>query len=205
MKKANLIGQRFTKLVVIGKANNRGNRCYWLCKCDCGKEVEVTTANLRSGKTRSCGCIYFRHFQTKGGKETKIYKSWHSMKSRCYRVKDISYPRYGGRGIKVCNEWNNDFVVFQKWAYENGFREDLTLDRIDVNGDYSPENCRWVSQKEQSRNRTTNKYLTVNGVTKCYTDWSLLIGHNRSYLVGYLQRHSEEEAINKIKEICYGY
>lgn len=159
-----LTGKRFGKLVAIKPIGKKYNRTVWLCKCDCGNEVEVVGTALSSGNTNSCGCSTLKH----GMFGTRIYNVWHTMKERCYVKSQTSYKNYGGRGIKVCDEWQ-EFIPFMKWAYENGYDEnakrgECTLDRIDVNGDYCPENCRWVSQSVQSNNRRDNVYIEYNGV-----------------------------------------
>lgn len=201
MRKIDLKGQKFGKLEVIEQSKNHGRKVAWSCKCDCGKIIEVTSTHLISGHTKSCGCIYFRHFQTEGGKATRLYRIWIAMRKRCDNEKDIGYSYYGGRGIRVCDEWENDFVNFQTWSLSNGYAENLTIDRIDTNGNYCPENCRWSTKKEQATNRRSNKYLVIDGVKKTYTEWSLLIGRNRSYFTSYMQRHTENEAIAKIKGV----
>lgn len=159
-----LTNMRFGKLVAIKPVGRKRRKVVWLCKCDCGKEVEVVGTSLSNGNTKSCGCSTLKH----GMFGTRIYGVWRSMKERCYVKKHISYPNYGGRGIKVCDEWQ-EFIPFMEWAYENGYDEnakrgECTLDRIDVNGDYCPENCRWVSQSVQSNNRRDNVYIEYNGI-----------------------------------------
>jgi hypothetical protein len=109
-------------------------------------------------------------------KGTRLYKTWGNMKSRCYRKKDISYPNYGGRGIVVCDEWRDSFEAFRDWALSHGYRDDLTLDRIDLNGNYEPENCRWQTYKQQANNRRSNKYLECDGKRLTYSEWADLYG-----------------------------
>ena len=159
-----LTGQHFGKLTVIefgGVSKNR--KTLWICKCDCGSITKpIVGSNLRSGAVRSCGCLKvdasvanakYNHIQY-----SRLYGVWHSMKKRCYYPKFKQFADYGGRGIKVCDEWRTDFTAFQKWAYANGYDDTAeygkcTLDRIDVNGNYEPSNCRWVSMEEQNKNR----------------------------------------------------
>lgn len=159
-----LTGVRFGKLVAIKPCGKKYNRTVWLCKCDCGKEVEVVGTALSSGNTSSCGCLS----KPRGMFGTRLYNVWHTMKERCYVKSQTSYHNYGGRGIKVCDEWQ-EFIPFMKWAYENGYDEnakrgECTLDRIDPNGNYCPNNCRWVSWDIQANNKNTNVLIEHNGV-----------------------------------------
>lgn len=153
-----LTGQRFGKLVVLSYAGKDKNRhSLWLCRCDCGTEKIISSTALMSGQ-KSCGCEGARttlsQRMTKHGMyKSRIYDIWHCMKDRCYREKNSKYHLYGGRGIKVCDEWKNNFVAFYEWAMENGYNDNLTLDRIDCDGNYEPANCRWATVTEQNRNR----------------------------------------------------
>ena len=110
--------------------------------------------------------------------ETRLYRIWHDMKQRCYNPRRIKYPIYGGRGIRICEAWRSSFLAFERWAAQSGYRDDLSLDRIDVNGHYSPENCRWATVAEQSRNRRDNHNITVGRHTMCVTDWAAAIGQS---------------------------
>ena len=114
------------------------------------------------------------------GTKTKLYRVWCSMKERCNNPNHKSYKNYGGKGIKVCNEWSSDYSKFLSWAYEHGYKEGLTIDRINGNNDYSPENCRWVTTAEQNRNYSRNHFITYNGETKCLADWADFFGINRA-------------------------
>ena len=117
-----------------------------------------------------------------GCTETRLYRIWRNMKTRCNCVTDSHYPRWGGRGIKVCSGWNNSFIEFQKWALANGYQDNLTIDRIDNNKGYCPENCRWTTLKEQSRNTRNNHYLTFNGETHCINEWAEITGLSRDLI-----------------------
>ena len=156
----NLIGQKYGRLTVIERyKNSKNNRVQWKCKCDCGNYKIVTSSDLRSNKIKSCGCLRkekaiilgkntnLKHNMT----HTRIYRIWISMRNRCYYKKNIAYKNYGKRGIKVCKEWKDDFMNFYNWAINNGYKDDLTIDRIDVNGNYEPNNCRWVDMKQQQK------------------------------------------------------
>lgn len=181
-----LTGKKFNRLTVIERAgSNKNKQALWLCKCDCGNEVKVISADLKSGHTKSCGCLHIQRIiqynkQTKSTHNmtnTRLYKIWYTMKQRCYYTKHKSYNNYGAKGIRICQEWINDFQSFYDWAIKNGYDENAkygkcTLDRIDVNGNYEPDNCRWVDMKVQTRNRTNNHLLTYNGETHCISEWA---------------------------------
>jgi len=155
-----LTGQRFGRLVVAERAANRGkNISYWWCICDCGTEKEIRGSNLRHGATRSCGCLLSERAREThiihGKCHERIYNIWLGMRQRCSNKQNPAYYRYGGRGITVCNEWN-DFQAFYQWAMANGYSDDLTIDRIDNMKNYYPQNCRWTTWGQQGINRRNN-------------------------------------------------
>lgn len=165
-----LTGYKFGDLTVIHQVESRKRQRFWLCLCTCGKTTIVGTGNLTSGKTKSCG---HRKNAPKHGKAgTRIYTIYQSMKQRCENPHNTNYKSYGGRGIKVCQAWRKSFEIFSEWALSNGYDDSLELDRINVNGDYSPENCRWISHLEQCQNRRTNVTVTINGVTHTLSEWA---------------------------------
>lgn len=184
-----LTGNRFGKLVAIEKIsrhrNNGKTRTYWRCKCDCGNEIEVAADALRKGSQISCGCyrkancskMFTKHNMT----DTRLYYVWSSIKSRCENRNVHEYKYYGARGIKICDEWRNDFMCFYNWAIENGYDDNAergryTIDRIDTNGNYCPDNCRFVTQAKQMTNIRTNHNIEYNGEVHCISDWARITG-----------------------------
>ena len=178
MKRAvDLTGKRFGRLVVVERDFSYKKAAYWRCRCDCGNETTVQSVHLRSGATQSCGCLHMENafksnWSSHGGYKTRLYAEWTGMKGRCYNMKNHRYPDYGGRGIKVCPEWRNSFVSFRDWALANGYQDDLTIERKDVNGDYCPENCCWATQKEQQNNRRNNHYIIYQGRRQTIKQWA---------------------------------
>lgn len=164
-----LKGQRFGRLTVLERIGTRSGCALWRCLCDCGKLVNIPSRSLRSGNTKSCGCLHSAELIMRNKKNAKhnhsddrLYGVWHAMKQRCYNKHRKDYQNYGERGIKVCEEWKNDFTNFRKWALENGYDchaqyMTCTIDRINVNKDYSPTNCRFVDAKIQANNRRKRK------------------------------------------------
>lgn len=195
MSKVNdLTGMKFNKLTVIERAeNNKYNRAQWLCRCDCGNIIVVSGNAILESNTKSCGCLKGEtdrksKNKTHGMSETRLFRCWTAMKARCRDKHLKAYKDYGGRGIKVCDEWEHDFMAFYNWSMANGYRDDLTIDRKDVNGNYCPENCRWITKKEQASNKRTNRYIEHNGETKTIAEWAKIAGVERSVLRGRIDR-----------------
>ena len=176
--KQNLTGHRFGRLVVVEKSgHDKFNQFLWKCRCDCGKEITTTTNRLNMGKTRSCGCLKAEVNISHGMCYTRINSIYRKMKERCFWRKSPRYGDYGGRGITVCNEWlgENGFLNFYNWAISNGYSDNLTLDRMDNNGNYEPSNCRWVDEITQMNNMRNNHLLTYNGETHTVAEWARIM------------------------------
>lgn len=168
----------------VFKENDRNT--YWLCKCECGNETIVSAQHLKNGHTKSCGCLHTERFTlshtSHGLAKHPLYKIYKGIKERTTKEYNKSYKYYGDRGIKLCDEWENDFKSFYNWAMENGYKKGLTIDRIDVNGNYAPNNCRFVSQKVQQNNRRNNHEITYNSETHTIAQWADILGMKYSTL-----------------------
>lgn len=195
-------GERYGRLIVIERAPNfvcsSGRQLVmWRCKCDCGNITNVSTNSLRSGLTTSCGCWNYEQQKSSitkhrihgdtNGEFRLLYEKWNKIKSRCYSECCHSYKNYGGRGIKMCDEWKNDYLSFKQWALSNGYDKHLSIDRIDVNGDYCPWNCRWVTNKQQQNNKRNNKYITFNNITHTQQEWAEITGLSRHTIASRLK------------------
>lgn len=176
-----IVDQTFGRLTVLEFSHtNKHGKSMWKCKCDCGNERIVAGSHLKNGHTSSCGCtkneIVGSRYRTHGMRKTRLYRIWLNIKNRCTNPKDEHFKDYGGRGITVCDEWKNNFEAFHEWSMANGYEEHLTIDRIDVNGNYCPENCRWTTQKEQARNKRNTVFIELNGEIHSLSEWSEIIG-----------------------------
>ena len=180
--RVNLRGNVFGRLTVTAFVGwDKHKHPLWLCRCDCGNTVTVKGCHLKCNHTKSCGCLrnelVGERYRTHGERHTRIYRIWLNMKSRCYIPKSSAFKHYGGRGIRVCDDWQK-YEAFRDWAMANGYRDDLTLDRIDVNGNYSPDNCRWATFTEQANNTRKTILIEYGGVVRSLHDWSRLTGVN---------------------------
>lgn len=163
MKLVDITDQKFGRLTVIGRAETKNKHTMWRCVCDCGNEIIAEAYNLKCGHTGSCGCVQIERTaeanRTHGMRKTRLYRIWTDMKNRCYQQSYHGFKHYGGRGITVCKEWKNSFEAFRDWALSNGYADNLTIDRIDVNGNYRPDNCKWATMADQNKNkRAENGY-----------------------------------------------
>ncbi|WP_277679659.1 hypothetical protein [Gracilibacillus dipsosauri] len=178
-KAKDLTKYKFGRLTPVRRVENVGKVTVWLCKCDCGNYKKIRYSDLVNERTVSCGCKAkenllkrnYKHGMATTSNRNRLYRIWAGMKSRCTNRNATHYESYGGRGITVCVEWLNSFESFRDWALLNGYNDDLSIDRIDVNGNYEPDNCRWVTREEQGRNRRTNSIFKIDGVEKPLVVW----------------------------------
>ncbi|MGL4453134.1 MAG: hypothetical protein ACRCTZ_18385 [Sarcina sp.] len=183
--KEDLVGREFGRLIVVElniEESLKKRNIYWTCSCCCGniKIAKQTALMSKNKKTmvNSCGCLKKevliernKDSKYKDKKSQRLLSIWTAMKDRCYSEKNKKYEYYGGRGISICQEWLDDYSKFEKWSFDNGYGEKLTIDRINFNGSYEPKNCRWVDMKVQNNNKNNNKYIEYNGETKTLSEW----------------------------------
>lgn len=175
-KTIDLAGKTFGKLTVLEKSVKSGKNTSWLCRCVCGVEKSILAYNLTSGKSRSCGCVRGAKLgglvRTHSGSGTRLYSIYKGMKQRCGNPKNPAYKYYGGKGICLCDEWVEGFDAFREWAISNGYSEGLSIDRIDPNGWYSPENCRWVTMHQQQNNKINSMFIVVGKDKLTIAEWA---------------------------------
>ena len=197
-------GNRYGRLTVLEFAGiEKRKHALWRCRCDCGNEIVVQGKNLRSGNTKSCGCLNADKskerivaFNTKHGKtHDPLFRRWSNMLTRCENPNAINYADYGGRGITVCEEWH-DFQTFYDWAMSSGYEPGLTIDRVDNGKGYSPDNCRWATSREQAENRRSTRLFEFNGETHCLSKWARMFCVDPTNLQG----KSDEEIRRKLAE-----
>lgn len=203
-KALDLTDRQFDRLRVIRQAESlrRPNgklRRRWLCQCECGNLITVLGENLISGNTKSCGCYHRdlmrEKLRTHGDTDARLYNIWCAIKRRCFNPSVPEYARYGGRGISMCSVWAESYEAFKAWAMQTGYdpnapRGACTIDRIDNDGNYEPENCRWVSQREQMNNVSYNRHITYHDETHTVAEWSRLTGIPYATLLQRLTRYS---------------
>lgn len=162
-----LKGKRFGMWTVLEPFEKKKEGTYWICRCDCGNISNVHGGNLIAGRSKSCGCQRGKQtisrFTKHKGSKTRLYVIYNGIKSRCFNKNNPAYYRYGGRGITMCEEWVNSFELFREWSLNNGYDDKLSIDRIDVNGNYEPNNCRWSTPKEQGNNTRKNLIFQIDG------------------------------------------
>ncbi|MGN0472204.1 MAG: AP2 domain-containing protein [Lachnospiraceae bacterium] len=206
MKIVDITGKKFGRLTVIKKVGSKNHSSVWLCKCDCGCEKEITLNHLRQG-TKSCGCLSIDISSERGKKSkigersrkhgdfgTKLYGIWAGMKRRCQNPNTKYYADYGGRGIKVCEEWQ-EYIPFKEWAILNGYHEGLSIERKDVNGDYCSENCIWIPLSEQNRNKRVTIHLNYNGKDYTIKEIAEITGLKERTIKGRYERGWDVEKI----------
>lgn len=194
MKIGNYAGEVWGRLTILSHVAGQK----WLMKCECGTEKILGLNNVRHGKTRSCGCLHLdqcrrgifrlKHGDAKKGSVKRLHNIWRGMIKRCYDIKQPAYQRYGARGVIVCPEWKASYISFKEWAIGHGYTNKLTIERKDNNGNYDPNNCKFIPIAEQARNRCTSVKYTKNGRTMCQAEWGRELGMNREQVI----RHFEE-------------
>lgn len=205
MKLQNLVGKKYGRLLVIKRMKSVNGKAKWLCKCDCGNECVVYATSLKSGNTQSCGCYKRENakklYSTVRQNDKRLYAVWNGIKQRCTNPNNTAYHNYGGRGIKICNEWANNYKSFYDWAISAGYKKGKEIDRIDNNGNYEPDNCRFVDEETQANNKRNVRLYTINGITKSLSQWckdydlDYYMVRQRIYKLGW----TIEDALNKPK------
>lgn len=207
-----ITGNRYGRLVVLGYAGVRRvgakqrTATLWNCKCDCGSSIVVIKSYLIRGTTKSCGCLKRetnqKRLTTHGKSKTRLYKIWIMMRDRCINPSSSAYEYYGGRGIYVCDEWigNDGFQRFSEWATNNGYADTLTIERIDVNSGYAPDNCKWITRAEQMRNRTNTHWVHYSGETYTLSEASKKFGFDRATIRKHEKKHNgdSEKAMREL-------
>lgn len=204
-----IIGQKFGELLVLNEVpkdirKDKNHRCFE-CQCSCGSKTIVTLNHLKTGHTKSCGCMKGKMCSianTKHGMTgSRIYQIWLHMKHRCFNPKDKEYHRYGGRGISICDEWinNRGFENFYNWAINNDYQEDLTIDRINNDDNYEPNNCRWVNRKEQMNNVGYNIYLRLEDKEHTIAQWSDILGIKQNTIQARKKYHNYDDRAALLK------
>lgn len=213
--KYDLTGKIFGRLKVIKYSHTNKQGRIWECLCQCGKTSYVSIGALNSGNTKSCGCIP-SELTAKRNRENKKYKNKTEFKlkeklrhmvQRCHKEYSDCYHDYGGRGIQVCDEWQDKefgFENFYKWSMENGYKDGLTIDRIDNDGDYSPDNCRWIDAKKQANNKRNNVYVEIDGVTHTVSEWAEIKGLERKTLEWRVRKGWDKKDLFKPPRKCKG-
>lgn len=205
-KNEKLVGKKIANLKILKYIYEGRHKEYFICKCDCGKIKKIYADNVRYNRTKSCGCLNkkenqenphnIKHNMTK----TRLCRIWYGMRARCYNKNSTQYYLWGGKGIKMCKEWEDikqGFKNFYNWAINNGYKENLSIDRIDGNKDYEPSNCRWVTAKEQARNTNRVINITYKGETHCISEWSKITKINKSTIYSRYKNGKQIEEIFK--------
>lgn len=195
-----ITGIKFGRLTAVCIHHSIKSGCYWKCICECGNETVVRASSLLSGDTKSCGCLKKEMLihETHGMSGTRLYRIWNGMKDRCINTNSKYKYRYHDRGIKICKEWLDDFINFYNWAMESGYSDELSIDRIDNDKDYSPDNCRWATAKEQANNKGNNILLLFNDEIKTISEWGDELGIKDGTIRARLNRGwSVEKALSK--------
>lgn len=200
MKTKDLTGKRFGKLVALEKVKSQNNKTVWKCQCDCGTITFVLTGNLNANRVHSCGCLrtdkLIERSTIHNQRHTHLYEVWKSMKQRCFNPKNKGYKNYGARGILVCEEWVHSFTSFYEWSMANGYKQGLTIDRIDNNKNYCPENCRWTDRITQANNSRWNKHIIIDGKDDTLANWIRYFNTTPTkYYLRIKKGYSEQDAL----------
>lgn len=201
-------GEKFNYWLFSKFTGFKNGRAVGVFICCCGKEKESRIARIFSGDSKSCGCmkkeLVSKSRTSHGESKSKLYSRWWSIVQRCEYEKNDSYSQYGARGIKMCSSWRQSFEEFRDWCHKNGYREDLQIDRIDTNGDYCPENCRFVTQTKNNRNRNVSKYWFVRGVRyDGLGDASIKLGVSKSTIRSWCEGRTDRYGFHKPKDDCW--
>jgi len=196
-------GDQYDRVSIIREVEQVREKRRFLCRCDCGAVKVIKLNSLRTGKTKSCGCLLVERRLKHGFFGTKQYTVWHDMKQRCLNPNEKWFKNYGARGITICKEWL-DPKVFCEWALMNGYQDNLTIERIDNNGNYCPENCKWIPGEEQHKNTRRNRKITFNGKTQILTDWARELKISCSALSERLKKWGLELALQKAEQATIG-
>lgn len=198
IKDEQMINKKFGKWLVLQRTEERDSHgsIKYLCKCECGKEKLVDGYSLRSGISKYCiGCKNQKRYGKKKNKRINII--YNGMKARCYNSNTPEYKNYGGRGIKICDEWLDNYWNFENWAINNGYKNNLSIDRINNDENYEPNNCRWATRIQQQNNTRNNKFIVYKGERKTIAEWSRIIGVSSTCLSYRLKNWDIEKAFNK--------
>lgn len=200
-KIADMTGQRFGRLVVLNRTEtqSKGHTAYWNCRCDCGKEKLVSSTALKGGYTKSCGCLKRELLSNSRSHDKRLYQVWQDMKQRCSNPNNKYYHRYGARGISVCAEWLESYDDFYTWAVAHDYARGLQIDRINNDGNYTPDNCRWATPKENTGNRSVCLQISYNGETHNAKEWAKITGIPARTIVGRYHTGKPPEEILKTK------
>lgn len=198
-----LTGKNFGKLTVTERVfiDSGDKGAYWKCLCECTGIKIVKSKNLIGGKTTHCGCV--NKHETHGKSKHRLYIIWMGMKARCKNPNSPDFINYGGRGIKVCDEWGNSFISFYNWAMNNEYEDDLSIDRINVDGDYEVNNCKWSTKSQQQNNKRNTLFIEIDGITKSISDWSELYKINKKTLLNRYNRGLRGKDLLKVSNHKY--
>lgn len=202
-----LTGKTYNMLTVIKRLpNNSSGATVWECQCECGRITKVRSSNLKNGNVKSCGCLKHRSTSTTHNKSnTKLYGIWNAMKQRCYNPNYHAYKNYGGRGIIICDDWVNSFNNFYNWAINNGYQEGLSIERINVDDNYYPNNCTWITLAQQAQNRRSCHMFCYNNKKQNLTQWCNELGldyklvHNRIFKLNWSFERAISEPVHTEK------